>query len=246
MGKIKYTSKVKRFFNGKGFYLVACACMIAVGAAAWSAIEQLPSPPVEGDETASYTSSVNSEAPLEQTPVDAVVSDQPDDRPTQSPLPEDTEDIEDIEDILQGDTTQTAAPVATFFVPPVVGEIIKPFSATELQYSETFCDMRLHLGLDIAAEQGAAVTSAGEGVIKEVKQSALLGNYVIIDHGNGVLIKYCGLADAPPVKVGDTVDSKTQIGVLAALPCESVERSHLHVEVTKDDKPVDPLTLLGL
>ncbi len=240
MGKVKYTSKVTRFFKGKGFYLVACACMIAVGAAAWSAIEQLPQPPVDGNENASYTDTVTSEPPIQQTPVDTMVSNQPDDRPA-----EDTPSA-NVSDLLQSDTTQTAAPVAGFFVPPVVGEIIKPFSATELQYSETFCDMRLHTGIDIAAEAGTAVTAAGEGTVTNVGQDALWGNYVVIDHGNGVVIKYCALADTPPVQNGDVVDSKTQIGVLATLPCESVERSHLHVEVQKDGALVDPLTLLGM
>lgn len=235
MGKVKYNSKTKQFFRGKGFYLVACACMIAVGAAAWSAIAQLPQPPIDSGE-------VSSEAPMpsydqtpsaEQSPVDAVVSNQPDTReePQNSSVPE---------------STQAAAPVASFFVPPVVGDILKTYSDTELQYSETFCDMRLHLGVDILADNGTAVTAAGEGTVTEVGGDVLWGNYVVIDHGNGIAVKYCGLAEDPPVKTGDTVDSKTQIGVLATIPCESVERAHLHLSVTKDGNPIDPMSILGL
>ncbi len=236
MAKVKYASKTKRFFKGKGFYLVACACMIAVGAAAFSAISQLPQPPIdEGDGTQSVYSAAESLPSALETPVDAVVSNQPDDRPQQ-----------DVTSAESASSTPAAAPVATFFVPPVVGEVIKPFSATELQYSETFCDMRLHLGIDIAAEAGTAVTAAGEGTVTAVEQDPLWGTYIVVDHGNGVVIKYCALAETPTVKKGDTVTGKTQIGVLAAIPCESVERSHLHVEVLKDEEPIDPLTLLGV
>lgn len=47
---------------------------------------------------------------------------------------------------------------------------------------------------------GMTVQSANVGIVSEVGYSPLLGNYVIIDHGMGLLSWYCGLSD---VSVGE-------------------------------------------
>ena len=109
----------------------------------------------------------------------------------------------------------------------------------------TFEDMRLHKGIDIAAKAGTPVVAAGKGTVLEVSTDAMLGSYVLIDHGNGIKAKYCGLNAKPTVSVGDTVDSSTQLGTVDVIPAESVEERHLHIEVTKNDKYISPLDLLA-
>lgn len=47
-----------------------------------------------------------------------------------------------------------------------------------------------HRGIDIAAAQGSAVRAVLPGVVSEVGESAIYGNYVRIDHGHGLQTAY--------------------------------------------------------
>ena len=240
----KSSSKLIKFLNGKAFYVVLCVCFIAIGIAAWSGAEGLKR--IETAEKGSGQSVTSTpkpdissiigvaSKPQESQTESADKSDSDNDEPTPS-KPQDTSSKE------PDRTEQTAAPVAKFFVNPVLGDILKDFSATELQYSMTMDDMRLHKAVDIAASAGTPVIASGEGVVIEVYKDAMYGTTVVIDHGNGIVAKYCGLNAVPAVKVGNAVDSSTQLGVVDVIPCESVEQRHLHLEFFKDGKAVSPM-----
>ncbi|MDD4699541.1 MAG: M23 family metallopeptidase [Oscillospiraceae bacterium] len=229
-------SKIKKFFAGKGFYMVASLCLVAVGVAAWSAVQSLPTPPIDSGKTESIVSKMTIDTSDNSAEgVGNTVSNVIDDRKTSSEPKETSSEV-----------TMTEAPIATFFVLPITGEVIKKYNDKELQYSETYRDMRLHLGVDIAADKGTKVTAAGDGTVTEIKTDPLYGVTVIIDHGNGVTAKYCGLNGIPIVKVGDAVDCKTQLGDIDTIPCESVEQTHLHLEILKNNKTVSPLELMGM
>jgi murein DD-endopeptidase MepM/ murein hydrolase activator NlpD len=135
--------------------------------------------------------------------------------------------------------------VAKFFTYPVVGEIIKKFSSSELQYSVTYNDMRLHPGIDIKVGSGTAVKSAGDGVVLSVENDQNLGYTVKIDHGNGVTGVYAGLTKAVAVKKGDIVKSGSTIGAVGTVTNECLDAPHLHLEFLKDEKQIDPLSLLS-
>jgi len=65
-----------------------------------------------------------------------------------------------------------------------------------------------HPGIDLAAAGGTPIHAAGVGkVIKANPNSdgSGYGNYVVIDHGNGLQTLYGHMQDAPSVKQGDMV-----------------------------------------
>ncbi len=230
----KSTSKFIKFLNGKGFYVVLCLCFLGLGIAVWSGVEGIKNSIDKGNASSNNTIS---ETKLPQNTVQkppAQSSNPSSTKPSSQPKPS-SESVS---------TEEVSTGVAAFFVNPMLGEVSKNFSDSELQYSETFLDMRLHKGIDIAGKQGDPVCSAGDGVVKEVKDDPLLGTVITIDHGNKIVAKYCGLAKNPPVKKGDVVDSSVRIGVLGNIPSESVEPHHLHLEFYKDGKAVDPLNFI--
>lgn len=96
-----------------------------------------------------------------------------------------------------------------------------------------------HAGIDIAGDNGSAVFAAGAGTVVSADNSGgARGRYIIIEHPNGLQTWYMHL-NKIQVSVGDTIDKGEQIALLG-----STGRStgpHLHFQVVKQDKPVNPL-----
>ena len=140
--------------------------------------------------------------------------------------------------------TQEAYDVTVFSM-PVAGDTLKNFSETELQYSKTYGDMRLHTGIDIKVNKGTAVSACADGVVENIELSTTMGNVVTIDHKNGIIVKYASIEDLE-IAVGDSVEAGDIIGTTATIPSECMDEEHLHIEVTLNGKPADPLKTLGL
>ncbi len=228
----KSGSKLIKFLNGKAFYVVLCLCFLGIGIAVWSGVEG-----VKNSIDRENTSSGNTTSEI-RLPQNTVLKPQTQDKDTSSKQPSSSEQKPSS---AEKPTEEASTNVAAFFVKPILGDVMKGFSDSELQYSETFLDMRLHKGVDIKGNQGDPVCAAGEGIVTDVSDDPLLGTVITIDHGNKIVAKYCGLAKNPPVKKGDAVDSSVRIGALGDIPSESVEPYHLHLEFYKDGKAVDPL-----
>lgn len=224
-------SVISKFFSGKGFYMVLAGCLIAVGVAAWSAVAAIndQNTTKKPDNVNSYLSS---EVPQIEEPVQNEVVDEPYSEPS------DTSEIES--------QTANTKPVAAYFVMPVSGSVEKEYDAKTLQYSATFQDMRLHLGVDIIAEKGASVVACGDGTVSRIYTDLILGTIIEIDHGNGIVARYCGMDENLLVDIDDVVTASQKIGTLGYVPGESADASHLHFEMLKNGKQVSPLKTMGI
>ncbi len=234
---MRTNGKLSRFLNGKGFYVALGVCMIAIGISAWAAIGQMSDAP---------NTALSSEAErkvVSNTSYDTTANK------TESDIPDSSKDESTVSSQADETSSQTApleaaAPVAKYFKYPISGEIIKDFSDSELRYSLTYNDMRLHTAVDIKADVGTSVKSCGDGVVMSTQKDPLLGYSVTINHGNGITAVYGGLSEAIAVKKGDTVKSGTNLGPLGTVTTECVDAPHLHLEFYKDDKPIDPMSLI--
>lgn len=96
-----------------------------------------------------------------------------------------------------------------------------------------------HNGIDIAAPQGTPIiVQAGGTVVANDFQSGGAGNYVVVDHGNGLQSKYFHMSGRSPLQVGTRVEEGQALGAVG-----STGRStgpHLHYELWKDGVVVDP------
>jgi murein DD-endopeptidase MepM/ murein hydrolase activator NlpD len=134
---------------------------------------------------------------------------------------------------------------ASKFIMPVFGEITFEYAQNKLVYSKTLEDWRTHDGVDLAADRGSPVKAVAEGVITDIKSDPRYGIMVVIDHQNGTKTVYANLASDEmvtpnqKVKQGDVIGA---VGTTAAF--ESSEQTHLHFEVWKNNKLVDPLAYL--
>jgi len=96
--------------------------------------------------------------------------------------------------------------------------------------------------VDIAAGLGLSVQPINDGVVEEVIISFWgYGHHLIIDHGNGLKSLYAHLGDIY-AKKGQIVTIDTKIGVVGMTGHTS--GPHTHIEVYKDNQPINPLSLL--
>jgi murein DD-endopeptidase MepM/ murein hydrolase activator NlpD len=101
-----------------------------------------------------------------------------------------------------------------------------------------------HDGLDIALPKNTEVLATGNGRVSYFSNSNLkagFGNYVEIDHGNGLITRYSHLE-----KISVTWNQKITQGQVIALSGSSggSVAPHLHYEVIKNGKSQDPLVYM--
>jgi murein DD-endopeptidase MepM/ murein hydrolase activator NlpD len=98
-----------------------------------------------------------------------------------------------------------------------------------------------HPGLDIAVPTDSYVRAAGAGTVVDVGEDPVYGRFVIIDHGDGYTSLY-GHASLTLVTPGEQVRQDEVIALSGSTGRSTAP--HLHFEILKDGKPVDPLTLV--
>lgn len=127
------------------------------------------------------------------------------------------------------------------FIAPVDGPIQSEYSMDKLVFSPTFNEWRTHSGVDIAAPRGEVVRAVGDGVVLEIKNDPRFGFTIVIDHKNGYKSLYANLASDKTMQVGQEVKQGDPIGSVGATSIfESAEPTHLHFELYKENKLVDP------
>ena len=170
-------------------------------------------------------------------------------------MSDETEVIEDAEaadapQVVYADLTdaEDAAEAAALFTSssfalPASGEILEEFTET-LSYNTVLGDWRTHNGMDIAVDAGGSVCAAADGTVSRISSDAM-GEYVIIEHDGGFSTKYCALSSIEDIAEGDTVKAGDVIGIVADSKAENTTDTHVHFELYKDGKPVDPMKYTG-
>jgi murein DD-endopeptidase MepM/ murein hydrolase activator NlpD len=95
-----------------------------------------------------------------------------------------------------------------------------------------------HPGLDIAVGAETEIRASGAGVVKEARQDPVYGDYVLVDHGDGLESLY-GHASRVLVREGDRVTRGRLIALAGSTGLSSAP--HLHFEIRKNGRAVDPL-----
>jgi murein DD-endopeptidase MepM/ murein hydrolase activator NlpD len=240
MGRIHFDSdsKIKKFFTGKGFYVALAVCLVAVGGVAVatfvSTMPGLHNDGGSGNPPLTTTSASDKAA-------ENVVTDVPDDRTTPTTR----------EKTTHAPTTTTQADIQTgtsdveLFILPLTNEVSKDFSNDSPVYSETMNDWRIHSGADFKGTAGQEVKALADGTILAVEEDPIWGHVISIDHGFGIQSRYCGVTAVTSLKKGDAVKVNDVIGTLSDIPCESLDGSHLHLEITADGKLINPVDAIG-
>ena len=133
---------------------------------------------------------------------------------------------------LQARILPSGPAVQRGLVSSTFGQRIDPFTGKH----------EMHKGIDIAGKEGAQILAAADGVVTWSGKRKGYGNLVEIDHGTGYVTRY-GHSKKQLVESGDTVRKGQVIALIG-----STGRStgpHVHVEVMKNGKHVNPVKYLA-
>ncbi len=98
-----------------------------------------------------------------------------------------------------------------------------------------------HPGIDIAVPTGSYVRAAARGVVAQTGDDPVYGHFVRIRHGGGIMTLYAHNLWLFVAR-GDSVDRDEVIALSGSSGRSTAP--HLHFEVTRDGRSVDPARLL--
>ena len=115
-------------------------------------------------------------------------------------------------------------------------------TALDMEPAAAWCPTgHFHSGLDLAAPEGTPVHAAASGVVRAAEDLGGYGLYVVVDHGGGVStlyghLEWTRLGNGVAVRPGDNLGFVGSTGLSTG--------AHLHFEVRREGRPVDPIPWL--
>lgn len=237
-------TKKKFKFRAGAVYAVLALCVAGVGIATWYSTSAKLLPNAQ-DETTTEGITAKIAADELTTVPDPGMTTSPD--LSEDATPENNGDAENVTEeggVAVLASKDSVARAETFSLPLEAG-IAKAYSNGEMVQSKTMGDWRVHNGADFKGTVGDAVKAINNGVVKAVYDDVLWGTVVEIDHGQGMIAKYCGLGKGSTPEVGEKVKINDRVGNLGTIPIESADDVHLHLEILQDGKAVEPLAAMG-
>ena len=99
----------------------------------------------------------------------------------------------------------------------------------------------MHWGIDISTNTGNPIMATADGIVIKVQTDKYLGKSVTISHGNGFTTVYGHMSNFA-VKAGQKVKRRDIIGYIGSTG--KAAGPHVHYEVHRDGKRVDPRNYL--
>ena len=228
------------FLAGKGFYIVLFLCAAVIGVSAWvmaagnGAMESGELTEVMGRDQRVETVTAPPAAEEETGEIEFIPPEIGSGTIAEPPAEEQNDD-----------PLAVLAAAEPSYIWPVIGNVDRAHSVSELKYDVTMRDWRTHSGIDIACESGTPVYAVRGGLIESVVNDSLFGTTITIDHGDGVRSIYANLAEETAVNAGEWVDSGVEIGSVGSSAIGEIEQQpHLHFAMTQNGADADPQAYL--
>lgn len=220
-------------------YIAIAVCIILAGVFSWIGVNK------------ALTDVQQSREQLEEK-INQPVDDNKDDVPKSSQQgngssssDSDSSTSKDSEASSKKQNKSQTSPSSTY-IWPVNGDVKVGFSNGELVKSKTLGDWRTHNGIDIAAKEGTQVKAVNNGTVTNVYESPMWGTVVEIKISDTISCLYANLNANVKVKKGQTVKQGDIIGTVGKTAAAEIgEDDHLHFEMLKNKKYVDPISYFG-
>ncbi len=136
----------------------------------------------------------------------------------------------------------TSKPV-TYVLPFEQYTVAREASLDSLVYMPSINMWKTHNGVDFLPGGDASVRVMADGTVSAAEQTTLEGWIVTVTHADGMMSHYKSLSEVS-VKSGDKVTAGSVIGKAGSMITETDIGDHVHLELTKNGKLVDPLSYL--
>ncbi len=123
-------------------------------------------------------------------------------------------------------------PVEAGFISSFFGSLTDPFHGRTA----------FHAGLDFSAAPGTRVLAAADGVVSFAGRDGNYGKLVEVTHGNGYVTRYAHNSTIL-VEAGQTVRKGDPIALMGSTGRST--GTHLHFEVLREGRPVNPISFVG-
>ena len=97
---------------------------------------------------------------------------------------------------------------------------------------------KMHTGMDFTAPKGSPIYATGNGVVSFAAYNEGYGYHVIVNHGYGYETLYAHMSEMN-VKLGETITRGQKLGEVGSSGLSTAP--HLHYEVIKNDRKVNPV-----
>jgi murein DD-endopeptidase MepM/ murein hydrolase activator NlpD len=122
-------------------------------------------------------------------------------------------------------------PVESGYISSLYGQRTDPFDGNQAS----------HQGLDFAGVAGTQVLAVADGIVSHTGNDGGYGRLIEITHGNGYITRYAHNAKLL-VKPGQTVKRGDAIALMGSTGRST--GTHLHFEVLRNGKPMNPLSFV--
>jgi murein DD-endopeptidase MepM/ murein hydrolase activator NlpD len=122
-------------------------------------------------------------------------------------------------------------PVESGYISSLYGQRTDPFDG----------DQAFHAGLDFAGAVGTQVLAVADGIVSHAGPDGGYGRLIEITHGNGYVTRYAHNAKLL-VQPGQTLKRGDPIALMGSTGRST--GTHLHFEVLRDGRPVNPLSFV--
>lgn len=149
----------------------------------------------------------------------------------------------------QNDSPASAeSAVSTLFAMPVKdANVLKGYAGDSLVYSNTLKHWATHSAIDFACAEDATVLCALDGTVSAIYEDSLMGLTVKVSHSDGFETVYSCLKSVnESLQEGSTVLKGQALGAVGNTGAsEASDGAHLHFEVLKNSKPVNPMNYMA-
>ncbi|MDR1467235.1 MAG: peptidoglycan DD-metalloendopeptidase family protein [Oscillospiraceae bacterium] len=243
----------KRSIKGKGFYIALAVCLTCIGAAAFTTFQSIKEfSNIERDLSTENKIPEKFQGSAKKNLVPKTEKDQNDSKQTdtqptkvkEAPKKEDSESANAVP-AKQSDAKKSTAGDEDVAYPLSGKEVSKSFSSDKPVFSETFGDWRTHDGTDFKAEQNEKVKSVANGKVTKVLDDDMSGGVIEMEHKgkDAIITTYRGVKNKM-VELGQNVKLGQEIGEVGKFPSESDDETHLHIEMKRGSKFIDPMEIL--
>lgn len=241
---MKKYNKKSLVLSKKSYFAALAICIAMVGLACFCSYRQTARDIADQNGKSPYTADVTEITKETEEAVDVrknkegIKKETSKSDVTDKPVTEKTE--------VHSESNQEADLKPRKFSMPLSGEIIQDFSGNELVKNQTTGTWQTHNGMDISGASGDEVRAMADGTVIDIIDDPLWGVVVVIDHGKGLVARYCGLNKGLNVEKESVVSAKDVIGALGnTADIESAMDTHLHFEVLKNGDYVNPIDIIN-